>query len=293
MKRRINPNTQKEFKRWDTNHLGLVFYGYSTKRRGKNGYMHEDWVTVEEAKRRNARVASKNKETRKTKWGQINALIADIKCRTNKGDIPFNLDADYLMSIATEECPIFNTPFVWGRKGEGVTDESPSLDRVIPELGYVKGNVVFISNIANRIKNNATEDQLYAIADWLHETRKEVLGAFKDELARLSEERARKSEKQSQLGTIHGAGTGQDCDGSHHHRGESEGQDACDSTEESCRICMGARGEELGALEWSEMRASYGNSGESDESIAKRLGCICNKFGKRGVASGQLAFEGF
>lgn len=39
-------------------------------------------------------------------------------------------------------------------------EDSPSIDKVIPELGYVRGNVWVISNKANRIKNNATLEEL-------------------------------------------------------------------------------------------------------------------------------------
>ena len=47
------------------------------------------------------------------------------------------------------------------------TDDSPSIDRLIPELGYIKGNVNVISLRANIIKNNATKDELIKIANWM------------------------------------------------------------------------------------------------------------------------------
>jgi uncharacterized protein YejL (UPF0352 family) len=45
-------------------------------------------------------------------------------------------------------------------------DGSPQLDRLVPELGYVVGNVAVISRLANTIKSNATPQQIRAVADW-------------------------------------------------------------------------------------------------------------------------------
>lgn len=46
---------------------------------------------------------------------------------------------------------------------------SPSLDRVRPDLGYVPGNVRVISNRANLIKNDGTADEHRRIAAYIEE----------------------------------------------------------------------------------------------------------------------------
>jgi hypothetical protein len=48
-------------------------------------------------------------------------------------------------------------------------DSSPSLDRIDNSKGYVKGNVAVISFRANTLKNNATADELRAIANFMDE----------------------------------------------------------------------------------------------------------------------------
>lgn len=45
--------------------------------------------------------------------------------------------------------------------------QSPTLDRVIPSQGYVPGNVVVISHMANTIKSNADYRQIGMVYRWL------------------------------------------------------------------------------------------------------------------------------
>ncbi len=47
-----------------------------------------------------------------------------------------------------------------------MSSSSPSLDRIIPEKGYVKGNVIVVSNKANVIKNNATPEEIIAVGEF-------------------------------------------------------------------------------------------------------------------------------
>ena len=47
-----------------------------------------------------------------------------------------------------------------------MTDNSPSLDRIVPELGYIPSNVVVISYKANAIKRNATPQEIRRVADF-------------------------------------------------------------------------------------------------------------------------------
>jgi hypothetical protein len=51
------------------------------------------------------------------------------------------------------------------------------LDKIVPELGYVKGNVQVISTLANTMKNQASIEQLLTFAHSvirLHEFQTEV-----------------------------------------------------------------------------------------------------------------------
>lgn len=109
------------------------------------------------------------------KKAHVAKLRFDAKRRAKDKGVPFDVDTDYLMSIAPEYCPIFKVKLQWAYIGDRTsTDDRPSLDRIIPDRGYVKGNVAWISFKANRIKADGDETDLYKVADWLHEKRKEV-----------------------------------------------------------------------------------------------------------------------
>ena len=55
-------------------------------------------------------------------------------------------------------CPVLGIELDWGMNGK--QPNSPSLDRIDPTKGYIPGNVMMISDLANKMKQNATSEQL-------------------------------------------------------------------------------------------------------------------------------------
>ena len=55
-------------------------------------------------------------------------------------------------------CPVLEIELDWGMNGR--QPNSPSLDRIDSTKGYIKGNVMIMSDLANSMKNNATSEQL-------------------------------------------------------------------------------------------------------------------------------------
>jgi len=93
-------------------------------------------------------------------------LVESARGRAKVMGIKFNLtEADV---VIPEYCPILGIKLKRGRGG-GPTPNSPSLDRIDPTKGYVKGNVWVISHRANRIKNNATAEELMLVATKVYE----------------------------------------------------------------------------------------------------------------------------
>lgn len=80
--------------------------------------------------------------------------------RANLKGVPCTItwkDIEYV-----ETCPLLEIPLNWGQTTNegGRNIDTPSLDRIIPELGYVPGNVCVISTLANMMKSSATSEQL-------------------------------------------------------------------------------------------------------------------------------------
>lgn len=206
----------------------------------------------------------------------LKKYLKNAKERALRKGLDFDLTYEYLESIATNRCPIFGVEFEWGTSnmGKGRTKPNcPTLDRIVPDKGYVKGNVAFISYKANRIKDNGTMQDHYDIADWIWEQ----TYAKQGQPTPIPKKHLRKGEGNSQLGTIHGAGVGEDCDGANHHRGEPEGDGSCDSTQAGCRICMGSRGKQVEALELYENCQDYGLTETETRRLAELFGCICHQ----------------
>ena len=84
------------------------------------------------------------------------------KRRAKQQKLDFNITPEDI--IIPRRCPALGIPI---QVLSGVYDHSATLDCVNPARGYVKGNVAVISRRANRIKNNATADELMDIGRWL------------------------------------------------------------------------------------------------------------------------------
>lgn len=85
--------------------------------------------------------------------------IKRIKKRAREKKIPCTITV-YDIDIP-ETCPYLGLALTGQTSKE---DNTPSIDRIIPALGYIPGNVEVISTLANRMKNSATPEQLITFA---------------------------------------------------------------------------------------------------------------------------------
>jgi hypothetical protein len=86
-----------------------------------------------------------------------------------KNNVSFNLSPEDILPVwpRGNRCPILLVPFERNTT-RGPCPTSPTLDRIIPKLGYTKGNVAVISYTANRAKSDEIDPETFRkIAAWL------------------------------------------------------------------------------------------------------------------------------
>lgn len=94
------------------------------------------------------------------------------KNRAKSKKIPFDLDKDYLKGLWEGQggkCPITGYKFDlslesslqkgWARRN------APSLDRIVPSIGYVKGNVRFVTYQVNMAKGPFTDEEFFEMCE--------------------------------------------------------------------------------------------------------------------------------
>ena len=120
-KRRLNPATGEVFRRGDKNEEGKIFSNYTRSER-KGEFIGECWLTETSYLRK-----------------MISHTLQGAKQRAVEKQIPFNINLNFLVSIFPKNyiCPVLGIKMGWNHNNRN----SPSLDRLIPELGYIEENV--------------------------------------------------------------------------------------------------------------------------------------------------------
>lgn len=111
-------------------------------------------------------------KTCKSEQGKTNVkanLVNRARARAIKGNLDFDITADDI--VVPDVCPVLGMPI---KVNTGKTrKDSIALDKINPLLGYVKGNVQVVSQLANTMKASASKEELLKFAKWVIETFKE------------------------------------------------------------------------------------------------------------------------
>lgn len=114
---------------------------------------------------------NKRQKYNRTVKGICSRASGYAKYRANKKGLEYNISTEYLISIWPKDnkCPILGytmKPTQNGVSGQG--KYSPSLDRINPRLGYIKGNVEWVCSLANSMMTDAEGTDLLRFAKWIN-----------------------------------------------------------------------------------------------------------------------------
>jgi hypothetical protein len=123
------------------------------KRRDKRG-----GKCAPKAMSREERLARKRVARRNHEWWKVETC-RNIKSRAKRAGADFNITPLDLQ--IPEVCPFTLKPFEFGGKNGSVSLQSPSVDRIKPDRGYVSGNVRVISMLANYAKSSITDPDVF------------------------------------------------------------------------------------------------------------------------------------
>jgi hypothetical protein len=91
------------------------------------------------------------------------SLLRGAKSRAQNMDLPFDITREDI--VLPDTCPILGIKLQKNR--DKLEDSSYTLDRTIPSLGYVKGNIAVVSHRANTLKSNSTVEEMKMLLKYL------------------------------------------------------------------------------------------------------------------------------
>ena len=91
-------------------------------------------------------------------------VLERAKARAKKYGIPFEITRTDV--VIPKRCPVLGIPLFMGKGRGNVIANSPSLDKIIPVLGYIPGNVEVISHKANTMKSSASAWELFRFVQY-------------------------------------------------------------------------------------------------------------------------------
>ena len=103
-------------------------------------------------------------------------MRSNAKIRAKEDGRIFNVSTEYLKSIFPKDsrCPVLGVKFDMSYKKGGVRKYSPTVDKIIPEKGYVEGNLIVVSHIVNRLKSDANYEDMEKILKYYLKNKKET-----------------------------------------------------------------------------------------------------------------------
>ena len=109
------------------------------------------------------RLKELHQERREKGINEESAMWSRAKYRAKQKGLEFTIEQEDVK--IPDVCPLLGIPLVCHRGKGSQQGNSPSLDRIDPTKGYIKGNVWVISNRANTLKNDASLQELELLVE--------------------------------------------------------------------------------------------------------------------------------
>ena len=95
----------------------------------------------------------------------IPQMLSNSKIRAKNKGVLHTITSKDLENIWPKDnlCPVLKIPFDMSIKSGKSKSLAPSLDRIVPKKGYTPGNLVIVCDIVNRVKSDATLEQMEMI----------------------------------------------------------------------------------------------------------------------------------
>ena len=92
-------------------------------------------------------------------------MLRRAKARAKERGLDFNLE---LSDISIPKiCPVLGLELICHEGRSGGQPNSPALDRIDNNKGYIKGNIMVVSHRANMMKVDASPEELVMFAKWV------------------------------------------------------------------------------------------------------------------------------
>ena len=106
---------------------------------------------------------------RKSVTIKAGAMIRGAKSR---GKAEVNLEVEDVIRVWPRDgkCPILGVELTCGEGSKSKKRFAPNLDRIDPTKGYQPDNIQILSALANRMKQDASDNELLLFAQWIKET---------------------------------------------------------------------------------------------------------------------------
>ena len=164
-----------EWRAWSNNKFGCApclkarSKAWAKANPEKRKASHDKWLARNVEYMREFRRKTRHKQiaaSRRWRAGNMERHLYNVaRLRAEKTGVPFTISREDI--IIPTHCPVLGIPLIAAHGIGAMNPNAPSLDRLIPALGYTPGNVAVISWRANCLKRDGTAAEIRAIADWM------------------------------------------------------------------------------------------------------------------------------